>query len=118
MTGMRSTRARAMAPAIAAISRPPRQRSMSASGSVARRGAASPASTTAALRARPASSTPVPRPTQSPRAAEQRGGQRSGDGGVADAHLAGHGRRSAAGSTAFQPVASAAQLGFGHRGAG
>ena len=50
---------------------------------------ASAASTASRFRARPSSSTPVPRPTQSRgRAAEQRGEDRGGDRGVADPHLA------------------------------
>ena len=51
------------------------------------RGAASPAATAASFRARPASSTPVPRPAQ-PVPPNSAAAMRRRDGGVADAHLA------------------------------
>ena len=62
-TGMRFCRALRIAPVIAAISRPPRHCSISSGSVPAWR--LSPARTAVVFRARPASSTPVPRPTQS-----------------------------------------------------
>ena len=80
----------AIAPAIAASSRPPRHASATSGSALAPGLAASPASTTAILRASPASSTPVPRPTQSAAAPPiERQRQRRRRGGVADPHLAG-----------------------------
>ncbi len=64
MTGTRSILAAITAPTIAAISRPPSRRSTS-SGSRFDPMRATAAETASALRFRPASSTPVPRPTQS-----------------------------------------------------
>ena len=64
ITGMFNVRARTTAPAMAANSRPPKQRSASIPD-VASGFAASPRVTASALRASPSSSTPVPRPTQS-----------------------------------------------------
>ena len=88
-TGMRRARAARIAPAMAAISRPPSRRSTSRGSASAARWCASARSITAALRAMPAASSPVPGPAQDAAVAAMQGGaQRRGRGGVADAHLA------------------------------
>ena len=96
-----------MAPAIAAISRPPKAaRTAKGSREVSR---ATPAPTAVALRARPASSTPVPRPTQSSATPPKSAQDMAAAEVVLPMPISPGTKRSALGSTASQPTSSAAR---------
>ncbi len=103
---MRACRARAIAPAIAASSRPPSRCSNSSGPTPAWR--ATPSATTAVFSARPASSTPVPRPVQSAAAPPKSAQASAAAEVVLPIPISPVTSRSASGSTASHPVARAA----------
>ena len=98
---MRASRAARTAPQIAACSRPPRAASVSSGGRSGWR--ASPRAIASALRRRPASSEPVPRPTQSATSPPNSAAQRAAEMVELPMPISPRVRMSACGSTAAAP---------------